>query len=63
METILEQSNEDTNVQLDLLQEEEAGSMGSTSFCIYDRSEVYTVLYKVVTRRIKEKMEVKGVYK
>ena len=63
MESIVEQSGEDTNVELDLLQEEEAGSMGSTSFRIYDRNEVYAVLHKVVTRRIKEKMEVKGVYK
>ena len=63
VETIVEQSHEETNVQLDLLQEDEAESMGSTSFHIQDRSEVFTVLQNVVARRIKEKMEVKGVYR
>ena len=63
METIVEQSDEETNMQLNLLQEDEAESMGSTLFHFRNHSEVYDVLQKVVTGRIKGKMEVKGVYR
>ena len=61
VETIVEQSHEETNVQLNLLQGDEAESIGSTLFHIQNHGEVYAVLQNVVARRIKEKIEVKEI--
>ena len=52
VEKIVEQSHEEANVQLNLLQEEEARSTGGSSLHIYGN------LKEAVTNRIKEKMEV-----
>ena len=51
----MEQSHKDTNVRLDLLQEGEAMSDGSSSFRV---TATYSMLQKAVEGRIKEKLEV-----
>ena len=58
MENIVVQSHKDTNVQLNLLQEEEAES---TSPDIHDFHKVYSALKDAISRRIEEKMKVKVV--
>ena len=58
VERIVEQSHEDTNVQLDLLQEGEAASDDSSSFRVHDRTAIYTMLQEAVGGRVKEKLEV-----
>ena len=58
VERIVEQSHEDTNVRLDLLQEGEAASDDSSSFRVHDRTAIYTMLQEAVGGRIKDKLEV-----
>ena len=58
VERIVEQSHEDTNVQLDLLQEREAVSDDSSSLHIHNQTAIYNMLQEAVGGKIKEKLEV-----
>ena len=61
IESIVVQSHKDTNVQLNLLQEDEAESTSPDIPDFHNYSEVYSALKDAASRRIKEKMKVKVV--